>query len=262
MLAAMRRDADDEGRGMRAGRRALVWAAGLWLLVFAVSAVVIASGRGGPSEASDQDKYHLVVIEHMAREWPAIDISDYPSATAPGYHALMAGVASAAPEGARLAIMRLANAAIGSAVPALFFFTLARLVGPARAAPPALALACGPYVLGGAIYLTTDNLGCSSLDRRRRVARAALGGPRRHGGGGFGARGGGPAGARVGALRTRRPGGGAPATPGVAPGAPGVDAGGALSGAAATAAAAGATAAPLALVGFFVWLWGGLVPPA
>ena len=133
------------------------------LIVLAVSLVIIASGRGGPSEASDQDQYHLVVIEGMVEQWPAIDVVNYPSATSPGYHALMAAVAQAAPSGSELLAMRVATAVIGAALPVMLALSLRARVGAGAAAMLSLPLALSVYVLGGAAFLTTDNLALGLL---------------------------------------------------------------------------------------------------
>jgi len=57
-----------------------------------LTAPVILSGRGGPSEAKDQDRHHVVVIETMLEQWPDVDIVNYASATSPGYHFALAAV--------------------------------------------------------------------------------------------------------------------------------------------------------------------------
>jgi len=266
MLAAMRRDADDVGRSVRAGRAGLGWGVALSLFVFAVSALVIASGRGGPSEASDQDRYHLVVIDQMSSQWPAIDVVDYPSATSPGYHALMAGIRVALGPESGLLAMRLVNAAVGALVPLWCFVVARRFVSSGRAFALSAPLALNSYVLGGSAYLTTDNAGlllalvavgvCVGWPASTgRLLLAGLAGTL--------------------AVATRQVhvwaacvpaasyAAAHPALRRVAPGplrawtreAP-------LSGAVPLLSAAAATAAPVALVGVFVWLWGGLVPPA
>lgn len=136
------------------------WWAGLALAAFVavVAGVVVASGRGGPSEASDQDKYHEPVIDAMVEQWPAIDVVNYSSATSPGYHALMAGVRVLLGEEAGELGVRALNALFGAMVPLVCFLIVRRHTGPLRAALLSAPLATNSYVLGGAMYLTTDNL--------------------------------------------------------------------------------------------------------
>ena len=126
--------------------------------VVLVAAVVIASGRGGTSEASDQDKYHLPVIDAMVAQWPLIEISDYPSATSPGYHALLAGVRVALGESAGPYAVRAVSALFGALVPFACFLVASRYTPSWRAGALAAPLAASSYILGGSMYLTTDNL--------------------------------------------------------------------------------------------------------
>jgi len=158
MLAPMHQTASDASQE-QTPRRARVWpGALLGLGVFLAAALVIASGRGGPSEAGDQDKYHLDVIRAMVEQWPAIDIVNYRSATAPGYHALMAWLAVVAGEGGDVA-MRLVNAAVGALIPMWCYIVARRLTSPGRALALSVPLALNSYLIGGAAYLTTDNAG-------------------------------------------------------------------------------------------------------
>ncbi len=156
MLALMPTDAPDDAA---ATRRRAPWAGlALSLAVLLIALPVIASGRAGPSEASDQDKYHLPVIDAMVNQWPAIDIVNFDSATAPGYHALMAGVRVLLGEDAGPMGVRVLNALFGALVPLCAFLVARRWTTPARAALLTAPLAFNPYILGGAMYLTTDNL--------------------------------------------------------------------------------------------------------
>jgi hypothetical protein len=154
---------DEEPNPRRSRPAAALLMAVPGLIVLAVSLAIIASGRGGPSEASDQDQYHLVVIRGMVEQWPAIDVVNYPSATSPGYHALMAAVAVATPGAGDVLAMRLVTAMIGAALPVLLALALRRRVGAGAAAVLSLPLALSVYVLGGAAFLTTDNLALGLL---------------------------------------------------------------------------------------------------
>ena len=61
--------------------------------------VAILAGITGASEWFDQRDYHLPVILEFARTLPTPDLSDYNSATTPGYHLLMAVAVRAGAEG-------------------------------------------------------------------------------------------------------------------------------------------------------------------
>ncbi len=122
--------------------------------------------QGFPSEAKDQDGYHLPVVAAMRAQWPAIDIVRYDAATAPGYHALLAATVELT-GGAEDALgagkprMLVVNALLGLALLLVVHATAAALLPGARGGWHALALvlpfACSQYVLGGAVWLTTDN---------------------------------------------------------------------------------------------------------
>ena len=43
----------------------------------------------------DHDRFHLPLVRTFAEEWPAVDLSDYPSATGPGFHLALATLAQA-----------------------------------------------------------------------------------------------------------------------------------------------------------------------
>lgn len=112
-------------------------------------------GQPNISEWADAELYHLPLIRVMAEQWPAVDIARYDSATAPGYHLLMAGVLSTT--GSTVAMLIL-NALLGAAL----VFAVARTAGslshPVIGALAALPLALNQYVLAGGMFLTTDNL--------------------------------------------------------------------------------------------------------
>lgn len=122
----------------------------------AVAGAGILLGLEGSSEWYDQANYHLPVIERFAAELPAPTLSDYNSATTPGYHLLMASLrALGAPVGALHAL----TLAIGMGLVALVAAAVARRAGFAAGAAAGAMLGCSPYVLSGSIWLNTDNLG-------------------------------------------------------------------------------------------------------
>ena len=140
----------------------------LTYLVLTVPMVIIEAGRPPvsdpslesvrkqlPSELKDQDDYHLPVIETMIEQWPSPDIVHYESATAPGYHLLMA--ASSTLTTGTKAPMLLVNWCIGLLLTLTVYALLRRVVPGWVAAALTLPLMLSKYVLGAAIWLTTDN---------------------------------------------------------------------------------------------------------
>ena len=72
-------------------RRRVLWPAMALPVVFLIFAVpVILSGNIAGTGAYDQLLFHQVVIRWFTRDWPNFDFSNYPSATTPGYHLILA----------------------------------------------------------------------------------------------------------------------------------------------------------------------------
>ena len=103
----------------------------------------------------DEIEYHLPTIRQFAAQWPHCDLSDYASATSPGYHLLLAGLRvaiSVSDTGLLLANVALACGAAGVVIG----WTLrAGRWGPLLAVP----LLLSPYFVLGAIYLRPDHAG-------------------------------------------------------------------------------------------------------
>ncbi len=141
----------------------------LWLapaLLTATLAIpLILIDYGGPDDgdrahrlraADDQNSYHLVAIDRFSVQLPAPDVSDYPSATTPGFHLLMA----AAKRGLNLSEPQLRglNLLFTLLLLGLVAGTLARRTSPAAAACLTTPLACSLYVVSAAAWLLPDNL--------------------------------------------------------------------------------------------------------
>ena len=116
---------------------------------------VIMFGSDATSEASDEAAAHLPTVLQFAAQLPTPDLHDYPSATGPGYHLLMAVPA-------RLGIgvhgLRIIASLAGLALVLLVWRTAARAAGPAVAVALTLPLLVSTYVLSGSAWLTTDVL--------------------------------------------------------------------------------------------------------
>ena len=145
----------------------MVWPAAVLVLAFAILVwpVVLGSegrlsGEGGRikypvNELGDQRKYHEPVIDRMVRQWPRIDITNHASATAPGYHLMMAYVARFVSD--RRAVVQLASSVLSLGLLLVVWSYAAREVGSWRALALVLPVLGSSYVLGAAIWLTTDN---------------------------------------------------------------------------------------------------------
>jgi len=139
-------------------RRPPHWlSAALLLGVFcALTAPLIFAGKSGKSEMKDQQLYHLPVIETFAEQLPAPDITSYDSATAPGYHLLMALIHRAT--GGSLTAMVGITWLFGLGLVLAVAWYAARVAGWARAAVLVMPLAYSSYTVGGATALSTDNM--------------------------------------------------------------------------------------------------------
>ena len=64
------------------------------LIVLAMTLIatipLILSGNANGRAAADDYNYHWIAINQFAIEWPSPDISNYHSATTPGYHLILA----------------------------------------------------------------------------------------------------------------------------------------------------------------------------
>lgn len=137
----------------RDGRRA-AFACGSLHAVVAGAGIVL--GLTGTSDWSDEAFHHLPVIETFAAQMPRPVLSDYLSATTPGYHLVMACVLRAGlGEGA----LHLVNALIGAAVVAIFAYGVGKRAGFATGVLIGSMLALSPYMLSASVWLMTDNAG-------------------------------------------------------------------------------------------------------
>jgi len=162
------------------------------VIVFGLVAVpIIALDYGGPTAtgaaktlraADDQNRYHLVAIDEFATALPHVDVSDYPSATTPGYHLLLAVCKRAFnldSQGLRafaaiftIGLLVALGAALGARV--------GWVAGALMALPVALSL----YVISSGAWLLPDNaawwaaltIALLALSPKQNVVRWALAG--------------------------------------------------------------------------------------
>jgi hypothetical protein len=150
---------EGEASATRVGR---VWIAGLaaGMVHLAAALVAILLGVVETSEWYDQRDYHLPVIRAFAEALPTPDLSDYNSATTPGYHLAMAVAMRVTGESLALWIV---NACFGAVFVAIVATAVARMAGTLAGIAGGLLLGCSPYVLSSSVWLTTDNLASIAL---------------------------------------------------------------------------------------------------
>ncbi len=175
----------------RSGR--WIGAAAVSAVFLALTLGVIASGRIGTGESADQFNYHVPVIRSFAAQWPSPDLKKYDSATTPGYQLMMAALWRAAGLGERwpelprapvgagpgaewpavtlgdaerttwaafvhdLRPLQAVNALLSLGLILTVYFGAARFAHWWLACSLTLPLMLNQYVLGAAIWLTTDN---------------------------------------------------------------------------------------------------------
>lgn len=144
--------------GDEAGQRG--W--GLWWPALAVvatftvaAAVVLATGVERGRGAFDQINYHEPAILRFADEMPRPDVSDYLSATTPGYHIVLAGVARWGSDS--LAVLRVVGAVFTAGLLAVFVRWLTPRAGAFAALAMGLCLIGSVYVFSAGVYLLPDN---------------------------------------------------------------------------------------------------------
>lgn len=131
-------------------------APGVLALLFALAVLpVILFGSDSTSEASDEATAHLPTVMQFAAQLPTPDLHDYPSATGPGYHLLMAIPARL---GVGVHGLRIIGSLAGLALVLLVWRMAARAAGPVVGLALALPLLCSTYILSGSAWLTTDVL--------------------------------------------------------------------------------------------------------
>jgi hypothetical protein len=139
-------------------RRVAAAASGAGLLVACGTWPWILSGWSFfPEKSWDHDRFHLPLVRHLAREFPAVDLSDYGAATAPGLHLLLAAAAQVLGDSERM--LQWLASLFGIALAATVAGRLAAWRGcGVQGFLLSLPLCLSPYLLGNSIWLMTDNL--------------------------------------------------------------------------------------------------------
>lgn len=135
------------------------WGAGLLAAgAFALPAVaLILAGHVRGRAAHDQLNFHEPVIRRFAESLPRPDLSDYLSATTPGYHLALATFARLVGDDPRA--LRLAGLVFSLALVGLLAWWLARRTHAPRALALAAPFACSMYVFSSGAWLLPDNAG-------------------------------------------------------------------------------------------------------
>ncbi len=109
------------------------------------------------SEMGDQRKYHEPTILTFAEQWPSVDLINYPSATSPGYHLVIAVVARYITHD--LVVLQFVSSLFSVGLLLVVWGYGARHTGPWPAIALVLPLVASSYVIGSGIWLVTDNAG-------------------------------------------------------------------------------------------------------
>lgn len=126
-------------------------------LFLAVAIPIILTGYEAGRSSSDQNQYHLVAIRRFAATWPTFDVSNYESATTPGYHILLAGVARYL--GDHVVVLRAAASLFTvGLLGTLAWWTARRMSAPAAIAV-CVPLVASLYVIASGAWLLPDNAG-------------------------------------------------------------------------------------------------------
>ena len=109
------------------------------------------------SEMGDQRQYHEPTILAFVQQWPSVDLVNYPSATSPGYHLIMAVVARYMSDD--LVVLQTVSSVFTIGLLLVVWGYGARHAGSWPAFALVLPLVASSYVIGSGIWLVTDNAG-------------------------------------------------------------------------------------------------------
>lgn len=139
------------------GRAARLAALVLGVAFLAITWPIILSGNLNGRGAFDQINYHELVIREFARNWPRPDLSDYLSATTPGYHLILAGFVRLGIDSATA--LQLIGSLFGVGLVATLAAWCARRAGMWIALLCCAPLAVSLYVVSSGVWLLPDNIG-------------------------------------------------------------------------------------------------------
>jgi hypothetical protein len=128
------------------------------LAIYAAGAAVALSVPGvGHRPSTDERGFHLPTIVDFAGQLPRPDLTNYDSATTPGYHLAIAAVRRYVSD--HTAVLRVASATFTVGLLATLSFYVGRRVACPTALAATLPAACSPYIFSSGVWLLPENLG-------------------------------------------------------------------------------------------------------
>lgn len=112
-------------------------------------------------EGHDEQVYHLPAIRGFAADLPWVDLRDYSAAMTPLYHLIIAAALRAGVD--ELFWLRFISLLISAAGVAALRWFFAGFLSPARASLFAAVIGLSPYYLGPALFLASDNMAFASM---------------------------------------------------------------------------------------------------
>jgi hypothetical protein len=161
---------DHVGARRAAGTMCVITAAALLLLIL--------WGRDDHRATYDQTLYHLPTIRHFASQFPRPNLSNYLSATTPGYHLVVAAVARLGGWSDRLTALKVIGALFTVGLVGTTGWLIGGRVGFRQAVVLTLPLLCSLYVISSGVWLLPDNAGWWGVAGVMTVAMGGWRGPR------------------------------------------------------------------------------------
>ena len=131
------------------------WFAVVALICLGIVVPAILAGGGGSSQARDFRGYHAIEIRRIQSQWPAPDLRDSCTSTTPGFHLVLGGRAAA---GLPATSLRLVGGLSAMLAWLVIWRVAAVWTTPIRALIVSAPLAMSSYLLGSAVWTTTDAL--------------------------------------------------------------------------------------------------------
>ena len=127
--------------------------------MFYLAAVPLILRNGGMSSraAADQDNFHLPVIQQFICQWPHVDLTDYASATTPGYHLAVAWIGRVV--GFKPVVLRLSASLFTAALLGILGWNVGKRLSFPLGLLVCLPVACSIYVFSSGAFLLPDNAG-------------------------------------------------------------------------------------------------------
>lgn len=151
--------------------------AGIVLVFLALVVPAILAGGGGTSQANDMMDYHSIEVRRLEAGWPTPDLRASFTTTTPGFHLVLAALGKA---GLGATALRIVASLAALAAWLVVWRVAAGWAGAMTAAMLVAPLALSPYLLGSAVWLTTDAaalaLSCAAMGVALAAPRSPRGG--------------------------------------------------------------------------------------